>query len=242
MSTLENQLKLLISLCEEEKIRLQKSIEEYLLETEYLMAHYHSKALDQLNSRLQTLHNIDDNLYDAKYFKKRTIDLLQKQLKTGVSDLMKEYYIENIQSEKEELERLNQIPKKITLSDSNTLLDLTLRNLVDKKNKNLKLILKKSDNLFLGFSYSKKILKVTLPYIKQHTKKWILHEDKINALKNLGFNLTENETKLTLILTGNKEDILIRLKIILSKIIFEIFYFKEFNKECFIQFTEKSSS
>ena len=82
---------------------------------------------------------------------------------------------------------------------------------------------------------------MTLPYVKKHTKKLILHDDNINSFKNLGFNLTENETKLNLTLTGDKENILNRLKLILSKIIFEIFYFKEFENESYIKFTEKAS-
>jgi hypothetical protein len=238
---MDNQLKLLISLYEEEKFRLQKLIDESLVESEYLMAHYHSQALYQLNGRLQTLKNIDDKLFDEKYFIQRRIDGLQKRMGTESSDYMKDYYVKDLQRAKEELEKLNQIPKPATLPGNYNLLDETLKKLVDKKIKNLKLILKKADNLFLGFSYSKKTLKVTLPYVKQHIKKWVLYDDNISSFRNLGFNLIENETKLTLTLTGDKEDILKRLKVILSKIVFEIFYFKEFDNESYIQFTDKAS-
>ena len=79
------------------------------------------------------------------------------------------------------------------------------------------------------------MLKVILPYVKQHIKKWILYDDKITSLKNLGFYFIENETKLILTLTGDKEDILKRIKPILAKIVFEIFYFKEFDNESYIQ-------
>jgi hypothetical protein len=236
-----NQLKLLISLYEEEKVQLQKLIDECLVETEYLMAHYHSQALYQLNGRLQTLHNIDDKLYDEKDFRQRGINGLQKQIEAESSDYMKEYLENRLQREKEALEKLNQIPKQATYPDNETLLDEALKKLVDKKIKNLKLILKKADNLFLGFSYSSKALKVTLPYVKQHTKKWILYDDNIKSFKNLGFDLVQNETKLALTLTGDKEDILNSVQIILSKIVFEIFYFKEFYNESYIQFTEIAS-
>lgn len=241
MTTVDNQLKLLISIYEEEKVRLQKLIDECLVEAEYLMAHYYSQALYQLNGRLQTLHNIDDKLYDEKYFRQRRIEDLQKQIASESSDYMKEYLEKGLIREKEALEKLNQIPKQATLPDNETLLDETLKKLIANKIKNLKLVLKKSDNLFLGFSYSNKVLKVTLPYVKQHTKKWALHDDNINSFKNLGFNLSEAETKLILTLTGDKEDILNRLKLILSKIVFEIFYFKEFDNESYIEFTDKAS-
>ena len=237
MTTVDNQLKLLISLYEEEKAQLQKLIDECLVETEYLMAHYHSQALYQINGRLQTLKNIDDKLFDEKDFRQRRIDSLQKRIETEDSDYMKEYYVKDLQRAKEELEKLNQISKTATHPDNETLLDETLKKLVDKKVKNLKLILKKADNLFLSFSYSNRALKVTLPYVKQHTKKWTLHDDNIN----LGFDLTESETKLILTLTGDKEDILNRVKLILSKVVFEIFYFKEFDNESYIEFKEKAS-
>ncbi|QEC69775.1 hypothetical protein FRZ67_21645 [Panacibacter ginsenosidivorans] len=238
---MDNQLKLLISLYEEEKVQLQKLIHECLGETEYLLAHYHSQALYQLNGRLQTLKNIDDKLFDQKDFRQRRIDSLQKRIEVESSDYMKEHYVKDLQRANEELEKLNQIPKPATSSGNETLFDETLKKLVDKKIKNLKLILKKADNLFLGFRYSKKILKVTLPYVKQHTKKWILYDDNINSFKNLGFNLTESETKLILTLTGDKDEILNRLKLVLSKVVFEIFYFKEFDNESFIEFTDKAS-
>jgi len=238
---MDNQLKLLIFLYEEEKLRLQKLIDECLVETEYLMAHYHSEALYQLNGRLQTLKNIDDKLFDEKDFRQRRIDGLQKRMETESSDYMKDYYVKDLQRSKDELEKLNQIPKQPILPDNATLFDETLKKLIDKKIKNLKLILKKADNLFLGFTYSKKTLKVTLPYVKQHIKKWILYDDNINSFKKLGFDLIENETKLTLKLTGDEEEILNKLKAILSKIVFEIFYFKEFDNESYIQFTDKSS-
>jgi len=241
MTTMDNQLKLLIFLYEEEKLRLQKLIDECLVETEYLMAHYHSEALYQLNGRLQTLKNIDDKLFDEKDFRQRRIDGLQKRMETESSDYMKDYYVKDLQRSKDELEKLNQIPKQPILPDNATLFDETLKKLIDKKIKNLKLILKKADNLFLGFTYSKKTLKVTLPYVKQHIKKWILYDDNINSFKKLGFDLIENETKLTLTLTGDEEEILNKLKAILSKIVFEIFYFKEFDNESYIQFTDKSS-
>jgi len=241
MTTMDNQLKLLIFLYEEEKLRLQKLIDECLVETEYLMAHYHSEALYQLNGRLQTLKNIDDKLFDEKDFRQRRIDGLQKRMEAESSDYMKDYYVKDLQRSKDELEKLNQIPKQPMLPDNATLFDETLKKLIDKKIKNLKLILKKADNLFLGFTYSKKTLKVTLPYVKQHIKKWILYDDNINSFKKLGFDLIENETKLTLTLTGDEEEILNKLKAILSKIVFEIFYFKEFDNESYIQFTDKSS-
>ena len=146
---MDNQLKLLISLYEEEKIQLQILIDEYLAETDYLLAHYHSQALFQLNGRLQTLKNIDDKLFDQKDFKRRLIDTLQIQVENESSEFMKEFYLNDIQRIKKELECLNQISKSEKLSSNEILLDETLKKLLNSKIKNLKLILKKTDNLFV---------------------------------------------------------------------------------------------
>ena len=63
---MDDQLKTLIAACEEEKTRLQILIDEYLKEEEYLLAHYHSNALHDLNKKLRILHNFDDEFYDNK--------------------------------------------------------------------------------------------------------------------------------------------------------------------------------
>lgn len=236
---MENKLKLLISLYEAEKVQLQKLIDESVAEGEYLLAHYHSEALYQLNGRLQILNNIDAKLFDEKAIKQSGIIHLQELLKSENSDYMIEYLEKELRHKTEELEKLKQVSKQPAIPENEDLLDETFEKLIAQKIKNLKLILKKEDNLFVAFSYSKKVLKVTLPHIKVFTKKWILTDDNINSFKNSGFILNDNETKLTLTLTGSKEVILKNLKLILPKIFFEIFYYKQFDKESYIQFTER---
>jgi hypothetical protein len=51
----------------------------------------------------------------------------------------------------------------------------------------------------------------------------------------LGFAFTEDESKLVLKLQGDKDEVLKELKIVLSKIVFEIFYFREFDNESYIE-------
>ncbi len=241
MTTVDNQLKLLISLYEEEKARLQKLIDGCLGEAEYLMAHHHTQALHQLDRRLRTLKNIDDKLFDEKDFWERRIDSTRREIETLSDGYMKESYVKDLQRAKEELERINRISKPAAPAGNETLLDETLKKLIGKKVKNVKLVLLKEENLFLGFSYSNRVLKVTLPYVKQHVKKMTLDDDKIDSFKNLGFEMTATETKLILTLTGDKGGILNKLKLILVKIFFEIFYFKAFDNGCYIEFTEKAS-
>ena len=234
---MDNQLTILISVYEEEKARLQKLIDECVQESEYLYAHYHSQALDKITTTLHTLKNFEDRFYKEKDFRLERIAIWKQALSLAISDDMKEYYEMIIQMEEEDLEKLNQISKQQAANPNSSIFDDALVKLVEKKIKNLKLILKKTDNFFLGFTYSTKKLKVSLPYVRQHKKKRLLDDESITSFQNLGFDLSQN--KLTLILSGNKEDILHQLKVILSKIVFEIFHFKKFDKESYIQFTEK---
>ena len=236
---MDNHLKTLISLYQEEKCKLEKLINECLTEDEYLHAHYYFIAMSQINGRLQTLQNIEDSNFDEKESELRTISFLEKQMEETDSILMKEYYSKALLRAKETLEKLNQLPLKTTNANATFLFDDVLIRLLDKEIKNVKLILKKSDNLLFAFTYSNKTLKVTLPYVKQLMKRWILHYDRIEAFRNLGFIMTENENKLVLTIAGSKQEIIGKVKLIFSKIVFDIFYFREFENESYFQFTEK---
>ena len=191
---MDNHLTTLILLYEEEKNKLEKFISACLAEGEYLQAHYYSKELHQINHRLETLKNINDN---------------------------------------------HVAPPETTDTNGISLFDTILNPLLDRQVKNVKLILKKSENIFFAFTYSNKTLKVTLPHVKQLMKKWILHDGDIKAFKNLGFILTEKESKLVLTITGSKQEIIYKAALILSKIVFEIFSFRQFKNESYLQFTDK---
>lgn len=238
MAAADDQLRTLIFLYEEEKIQLQKRIEESLTESEYLMAHFHSEAMFELNTKLRTLHNLDDRLYDEKEFLKQKIGWMQKFLETEGSDYMTAYYKQELALAEGELKALNHIPKEAYFQHRETFLDEIINKMLAHKIKKLKLVFKKKDNFFLSLTYSKKVLKLTIPYVKQHTKSQLLHEENMIHLGKLGFILADNETRLTSQLTGNKDAILTRLKVMLSKIVFEVFYYKEFYNDTYIEFKE----
>ena len=236
---MDTKLKLLISTYEEEKLELQNRIDTYVQQAEFLLAHHHSEALAQVDRRLQTLWQIADKPEDERASRRMEIARLQKQIESESQDYMQEYYQKRLLYETDALARLDLVPKLPMLPGEETFFNETLKKLLAQKIKNLKLILKKSDNIYLNFSYSNKVLKVTLPHLRQLIKDWKLHDDQVNALINLGFDLPANKTKLTLKLTGDKAVILDKVKVILSKIAFEVFYFKQFDCESYVQFTEK---
>jgi hypothetical protein len=109
---LQDPLNTLIAYYEEEKGRLLKLIDDFVKEEEYQLAHFHQVALFQLNRRLQTLKNIDDNLYDEKSFKQNIIKKLEKELETESSDYLREYLTADLLKQKDALNKLNQYTKK----------------------------------------------------------------------------------------------------------------------------------
>jgi hypothetical protein len=236
---LENQLNTLISLYEEEKGRLETLIKACLLDEEYLLAHYHRNALYRLNGRLQTSQNIQDSRYDAKQYQLRKIDFLEKQLADG-EDTIDNYHSTELERAKEALESLQQKPPGRTGGNTSSLFHDIIIKLLNRKVMDVKLILKKEGNFFFAFTYSNRALKVILPDVRRHLKQFALHEEKLLAFKKLGFYPAASGNKLVLTIVGDKEDILNRLEIIMSKVVFELFYFKEFKNQSYIHYTERA--
>ena len=233
---MDDQLKILITIYEKEKARLEKAIGECINDWEYLIAHYHSKALGKVNRELQTLKGLDDNLYEKKHLKKTTIESLEKMLNKEDIIFTNDILLKIIEENKRELEKLNQLPSKRT--NESLLLENALIDLFNRKIKNLRLVLLKEKELFLMFHYSNKTLKVILPGIKKHISKWILSQDQLNSIEKLCFKLSKNENKLILIINGLQEKILQELKIILSRIVFQVFFYREFSNDSFLEYKE----
>jgi hypothetical protein len=233
MSDTEESPHILISLLEEEEKRLLELIADCIKEHEYRMAHFHSKALKQVYRKLQTLGNIQDINYDRKTFLNAQISYLEEELNSEPSDHMKEYLLRTMLSAKETLARLDQQAAEKTNPEGNeNIFDDTLTKLMQKKIRKFRLYLKKKDNLFFELSRSKSGLKIVLPFVKNHFKTFMLNRHSVRSIVAMGFSLVDNENKL--VYTTKDEDTG-ALKIILSKIIFDVFYFKEFANDSFIE-------
>ncbi len=234
MTISEDQLKLVIVQFEEDRNQLQKELNESLLQEDYISAHHFSEAIERLNRQLNVLYNIHDPFYDEKERFKRKIEIYQNRIANESSEWAKRAFEKELNHSIEELNNLNHVPKQISSAEKSRILENTLMNLLDRKIKNLKLYLKRSENLLMDFTFSKKTLKVTLPNVKQLSKKWVLQDIHILAIKNVGFQPTKDGSKLIMNITGNQDKILENVNQILLKIIFEIFHFKEFENDCFL--------
>jgi hypothetical protein len=236
---MDNNLDILLTCYEEERAKLLQLIDNFIKDEEYQLAHFHQNALYQLNGRLRTLKNISDKFHDEKIYILRKISYLEERINTESSEALRNNYSKEILRSREEVERLVQLSNRDEASGDNLILSKALSDLLDKRIKGFNLILKKTDNLLLQFKYYNKILKLTIPFTKRNVKSNTLHGYPIEAFKRLGFEFKNNDSKMVLQLSGDKEKILTKTKIVLSKIVFEIFYFKEFQNESYIEIKGK---
>lgn len=237
----ETNLTLVISLLSEERDRLQILIDQAISDHEYLSAHYHAEALEKVSLSLYKLRNIEDPLYNEKAFWIRTIERLENDIASESSSDMLEYYESSILNAREELEKLNQEVSQPSHNESSLFADV-LEQLLNKKVKNLKLFLNKTDKFYCSISYANKAVKVSMPGIKTLLNKRIISLYDLEKLRKLGFEYSLNETKLTLTINGNKEEILKKLNQLFAKMVFEVFRYNEFKEDAYLQFVDKTQA
>lgn len=235
---MNNQLSDLIAYYEEEKNRLLDLLNDYITESDYIAAHHHSMALAKVNYQLNIFYHLQDKAYSGKANLLGIIDSYEKQIESGISEFERNYYLKIIQKEREKLDKLRQSELSLDHIEHQDLLDSTLFKLIDKRIKYFNLILIKKKNFYLNFRLSKKQFVISLDNIKRHVKKHALYEGQINSLERSGFIFSSNRNKLTLFLpyAGSKD--INSVKLILIKIVFEIFHFSEFENESYIEYKE----
>jgi hypothetical protein len=232
---LDKDLETLINALEEEKINLLRLIDSSVKDQDFLFAHFHFEALGQVNSQLQTLRNLEDESYDEKNSKLMGIENLKRGLEKETSDRLREYMNRMIEANQKELQRLNEIPKTHKQETGDHVLDRHIEMLLKRKLRVFQIILIKNDNLILEIKRIKGTIRITLPYVNRLIKNYILFDERINKFKGLGFQFTDKGEKLIKTLTGDTDELRLKLRTLLVIIVFEIFYFKEFDRETYIK-------
>lgn len=224
---------------EKEKANLQRLIDEAVKEQEFLSAHFHSEALEQISTRLQTLKNLDDELYDRKYFLETGIENLRTRLKDEPDDHLKTMIIRLIADKERELNELAQTPKKRKDINGKSYLRDYLDQFVRGKVRGLRIILSKTDNLVVEIRRTKSGAKLSMTNIKKLETEYLLTEERLLKLKGLGFSLNGRGDKATATLSDDKEFIADKIMRLVSLIVFEVFYFKELDSESTIEILNK---
>lgn len=223
----------LIHELEGEQAKLERLIDESVRDGEYLMAHYHNGALLLVNRNLQTFRNLNDKNYDTKKMIARMVSGLESQLRQEYPVSIKDHFTREIERLKLELDELEK-QKEISAQRSLILVDY-LDLVVSHKLRGIRIVLKKSSNFALDVKSSRSGIKIVIKNVKSLRKDYLIHEDNIQHFYGLGFKLDKGDSILTMTLNRSKEQILAELQMVVSKIVFEIFYYKEFEGETFIE-------
>ncbi len=232
-------LQTLIKELETEKSELLRLIDEAVKEQEFLIAHFHLEALEQINRRLQTLKNLKDEFYDDKYFIKRVIENLRKKFKEEPDDSLKSITSRFIDEKEKELSELNQIPKRQkSKSGKNVLLDY-LSQFVRGEIRGLHITLGKTGNLSIEINRIKVGAKLTMSNIRKLEADYLLSEERILKLKGLGFMSNKKGDKAIISISGKKNELTDKIIKLISVIVFEVFYFKELGSEGTIEILNK---
>lgn len=226
----------LICELESEQADLKRLIDEAVRDGEYLMAHYHSKAIGLVNRKLQTLRNLNDKNYDSKKMITMMIKRSELQLGQEHPEKIKDHFkreIEKLKLELEELEKQEKVSarKSVILTEN---LDLV----ISRKLSGIRIVLKKSSNFALYVRRNRSGVKIIIKNIKSLRRAYLIHDENIQHFYGLGFKFNKGESTLTMALHRRKEQLLAELQMVISKIVFEIFYFKEFEGDTFIEIDE----
>jgi len=231
----------LIEELEKEKAYLQRLIDEAVKEKEFLSAHFHFEALGQINKRLQTLKNLDDELYDKKYFLEVGIENLRKRLEEESDDRSKEMISRFIADKEKELKELNQTPKRQNTTNGKNHLRDHLEQFVKGKVRGLRILLSKNDKIIVEIRRTKAGAKLIMPNIKKLKTEYLVTDERIIKLRGLGFSMKEKGDKATMTLADSKNVMAEKIMRLISLIVFEVFYYKELGNGAAIEILNKSN-
>ena len=238
---MEDDLLTLIKELETEKENLLRLVDKAVQEQDFLSAHFHFEAVTKANRQLQTLKNLNDEMYDQKHLLEVGIGNLRKRLEHETDDNVKSALGRFMAEKERELIDLHQRPKQTTGKNDSNLLKNYLDSFLKKKLRGLRVVISKSNNLLIEIRRSGGGVKLTIPNIRKLEKQHLLYERQFAKLKGLGFVLNTKAEKLTMLLQNDHHELSKKIETVLSLIVFEVFYFKQLGKDACIEIVNKQT-
>jgi small-conductance mechanosensitive channel len=230
---MRSKLEKLIAAYEAERLNLSTEREECVAELDYERAHSFSKALRRVDQQLQTLYNLRDKWHDEKEHLGDSIKHWEAKM-LGEQGYMRRYLTERVAEAKQELAELNLVStQEVTVG--HTVRDV-LSKLLTGEITGFTLVLHQANQLNCHIRLVKKTLILTLSEVRRHRDSYMIKEKDINFFKRLGFQLYDNKDKLMLFAPYSAEEHVKVVQLLLARITFDIFYFKEFAGETFIKY------
>lgn len=224
----------IIKIYEEEKTRLEALIKACLENFEgpdYLSAHCYQKALNKVGYTLRKINELEYNNFNQKIIYQKRIESIEKFIEVSDNESMKMRLFDQLQLFKEKHEVLNAMVTSAESKTNEGILDKALADLISKKIKKFKIIFNKSEGISLELSAKGQVIKIVSSVIKKDD----IYNIQLPLLQKLGFELTK-QNKLICQFKNLDDSALIKLKFLLTRIVFDVYYFRHPANENFIEF------
>jgi len=232
---LKSDLDELIEFYETEKNNLEHLIDQCIQEMDYKFARYYSKALGQVNEKLRTLKNLDDPFYDSKIKLESLKSFYEKKLINEVYESSENYFKKEISEIENRLHELNQQKSKAILDGQE--FDDAIFDLAEGRIFGFKFYLKKELNFYLEFRLIEKIsLSISFTPVGTVKDDYVFWKQYLRALKGLGFTFNEENDCLEYIYDLKSFKNSIFLKTFVSRILFDVYYYKDFDNPAYIEY------
>jgi len=227
---MNEEINALLSIYEQEKKLIESIIEEDRIDSDYKAIRLNSKNLNRIQRQIELIKSLIDPYTQEKERLKRTIDFLVKKNEFEESDEYRTHMLAQIDRK---LDQLNSY-KPGYFNDGQEF-DDAIFDLVEQKIEGFIFNLKKENKLSLLFKRTDKEILLSVINIKKLKKQHILNKNTIAVLKSIGFK--EEKPVDSLVFTYGLDNFkdAIFIKTIVSRVIFDAFYFQELDKETTIE-------
>jgi len=224
---MDEELNEIIIYYEEEKTRIEELLAECLQFSDYKYANLFQNGLGILNNQLTILKSLKDSNYLKKKELKEQIENYHKLLL--INPQISDYLNERIKRDEINLDDLSTYESR-PFYDGQEFDDATF-DLVEGKIQSFIFHLKKAINLYLKFECERNNFVISITPDEQMGREIHFPKAKKRLLKSIGFkrNKTKEYFQLKLPLLSFKDSQ--QIKIIVSKIIYEVFFINELDTE-----------
>ncbi len=216
---MKTELDEILEFYENEKLALEKLIEDLVEEKEYKQAHIHQKALKKVNRYLFLFHNLENPNHTEIVQLQQTLEVLQKLERENPS--IKGFLESRKHSIELQLQQLTAAIRTVQM-DSQTF-DEVIFDLVESKHSHFHFFLNTESNLYLDFKKVDQFITITIPKYKKLKKDYVLLKSNRNKLKSMGFKLTDDKKKLVFAYDISSFKDANPIKAIVSRVIYEGF-------------------
>jgi hypothetical protein len=220
----------LLSIYEQEKKLIESIIEEDRIDSDYKAIYINSKNLNRIQRQIALIKSLIDPYTQEKERLKRTIDFLVEKSELEESD---EYRTQMLAQIDRKLDQLNSY-KPGYFNDGQEF-DDAIFDLVEEKIEEFIFNLKKENKLAILFKRTDKEILLSLTNIKRLKKQRILDKNARTILKSIGFKEEKHVDSLVFTYGLDNFKDAIFIKTIVSRVIFDAFYFQELDKETTIE-------